>query len=313
MPDGTVTTLAGEVGLVGTSDGTGPDALFNTPEGLALDPSGNLYVADTYNCTIRKGNPALPDAPVVDTPFAPAETIRHFNITNFTAKNWTWSIVRHPSTSTNAALSSATAQNPTLTPDVNDLFVVRFYGTNSQGQVTMGTLAIANDLTPPSVQITMPDPGQEVQSSPFYIYGTASDDVEVAAVWYQLNGGPWAQAVGTLTWVDQISSTLQGQNTLSVYAVDGSGKFSATNSVVFTYGVEAKVTPGAGGLGFLTNQFGFHITGTSNLSVVVQASANLASGQWTPVSTNVLSGGATYFSDPQWTNYPARYYRLVWQ
>ena len=51
--DGTVTTVAGS-GLAGDSDGTGTAASFNFPRGLALDYSGNLYVADSINNKIRK-------------------------------------------------------------------------------------------------------------------------------------------------------------------------------------------------------------------------------------------------------------------
>ena len=29
-----------------------------------------------------------------------------------------------------------------------------------------------------------------------------------------------------------------------------------------------------------------------------------------PLQTNTLSSDSLYFSDPQWTNYPARFYRL---
>ncbi len=64
--------------------------------------------------------------------------------------------------------------------------------------------------------------------------------------------------------------------------------------------------------GLRTNQFGFNITGTSNLVVVVEASTNLAGAAWSPLQTNTLSGSPLYFSDPQWTNYPARFYRLRW-
>ena len=62
--------------------------------------------------------------------------------------------------------------------------------------------------------------------------------------------------------------------------------------------------------GVRTNQFGFTITGASNLVIVVEACTNLASPTWSPVGTNTLTGGSSYFSDPQWTNYPARLYRL---
>ncbi|MFY0605444.1 MAG: hypothetical protein JXR10_01945 [Cyclobacteriaceae bacterium] len=52
-PEGVVTTLAGS-GWTGSTDGTGTSADFNTPYGLAVDGSSNVYVADRYNHTIRK-------------------------------------------------------------------------------------------------------------------------------------------------------------------------------------------------------------------------------------------------------------------
>ena len=62
--------------------------------------------------------------------------------------------------------------------------------------------------------------------------------------------------------------------------------------------------------GVRTNQFGFNIIGTSNIVVVVEASTNLANPTWSPLRTNTLTGGSSYFSDPQWTNYSSRFYRL---
>jgi sugar lactone lactonase YvrE len=55
---GTVSTLAGLPGVSGFTNGTGPDALFNRPGGLALDSAGNLYVADTGNSCLRQVSPA---------------------------------------------------------------------------------------------------------------------------------------------------------------------------------------------------------------------------------------------------------------
>jgi sugar lactone lactonase YvrE len=49
----TVSTLAGS-GTAGSADGTGTAATFNEPVGVALDSSGNLYVADYNNNEIRK-------------------------------------------------------------------------------------------------------------------------------------------------------------------------------------------------------------------------------------------------------------------
>ena len=57
-PDGVVTTLAGISQASGSADGTGTVARFSCPQGVAVDVTGNVYVADTNNSTIRKITPA---------------------------------------------------------------------------------------------------------------------------------------------------------------------------------------------------------------------------------------------------------------
>ncbi|MDO8542331.1 MAG: hypothetical protein Q7S40_17975 [Opitutaceae bacterium] len=57
-PDGIVSTLAGSPRLGGTLNGTGSAARFSLPYGVALDSSGNVYVADSNNDTIRRITPA---------------------------------------------------------------------------------------------------------------------------------------------------------------------------------------------------------------------------------------------------------------
>jgi hypothetical protein len=64
------------------------------------------------------------------------------------------------------------------------------------------------------------------------------------------------------------------------------------------------------GLGVQSNSFGFTISWATNISVIVQATINLANPVWTPVATNPLVSGTNYFSDPKWTNYPGRFYRV---
>ncbi|EEF61836.1 NHL repeat-containing protein [Pedosphaera parvula] len=50
---GAVTTLAGSASI-GNADGTGGSAKFYWPKGTAVDASGNVFVSDTFNHTIRK-------------------------------------------------------------------------------------------------------------------------------------------------------------------------------------------------------------------------------------------------------------------
>jgi hypothetical protein len=61
-----VTTVGGLADMPGTNDGTGTNARFNYPPSVALDNTGNVYVADAGNGTIRKGVLALP--PVITSP-----------------------------------------------------------------------------------------------------------------------------------------------------------------------------------------------------------------------------------------------------
>src|SRR6185436_12782543 len=53
-PAGVVSTLAGLAGAFGTNDGTGSQARFHVPYGIAMDSSGNVYVSDANRHTIRK-------------------------------------------------------------------------------------------------------------------------------------------------------------------------------------------------------------------------------------------------------------------
>ncbi len=50
--------MAGLAGVYGSTDGAGSAARFSFPYGVAVDRAGNVYVADTYNHTIRKVSPA---------------------------------------------------------------------------------------------------------------------------------------------------------------------------------------------------------------------------------------------------------------
>jgi sugar lactone lactonase YvrE len=57
-PSGVVTTFAGQAGVSGSANGTGTEATFSIPFGLAFDSNGDLLVTDTGNNRIRKITPA---------------------------------------------------------------------------------------------------------------------------------------------------------------------------------------------------------------------------------------------------------------
>jgi DNA-binding beta-propeller fold protein YncE len=53
-PNGEVRTIAGAAGQCGSADGTAGNARLCRAAGLALDGTGNMFVADTGNGTIRR-------------------------------------------------------------------------------------------------------------------------------------------------------------------------------------------------------------------------------------------------------------------
>jgi len=54
MNTGTVTTIAGDTLRQGSQDGVGRAAQFNAPASICMAQNGTMYVADTYNNTIRQ-------------------------------------------------------------------------------------------------------------------------------------------------------------------------------------------------------------------------------------------------------------------
>ncbi|MFC5476875.1 hypothetical protein [Massilia suwonensis] len=67
---GAVTTLAGAAGQCGSADGDARNARFCSPQGIAIDRQGNLYVADTLNHTIRRIDRANVVTTIAGTPGA---------------------------------------------------------------------------------------------------------------------------------------------------------------------------------------------------------------------------------------------------
>jgi hypothetical protein len=99
-------------------------------------------------------------------------------------------------------------------------------------------------------------------------------------------------------------------NSATIYYLPGTTGWSNTFSGLPTVLWNPQVQRAS--YGIRTNQFGFDITGSSNLVVVIEATTNLANPTWYPLQTNTLNGNSLYFTDPQWSNYAGRFYRVTW-
>jgi hypothetical protein len=108
------------------------------------------------------------------------------------------------------------------------------------------------------------------------------------------------------------SSVFTGDNNTTIYFLPNSVGWGSALAGVTNVLWNPHVQTTDVSFGVLTNQFCFTITGSSNILVITEAATNLFNPDWQPVQTNTLTTGSAYFSDPQWTNYPARFYRLRW-
>ena len=116
---------------------------------------------------------------------------------------------------------------------------------------------IANfvDAKPPTIVITSPTANQRWSNSTFTVTGTAKDNVRVANVFYQFNGGSWTPATpGNTTWTNWTATLtpLKSTNVFEAYAVDTSGNKSPTNKVAFLYIPSATLTVQTNGFGGIT-------------------------------------------------------------
>jgi hypothetical protein len=101
-----------------------------------------------------------------------------------------------------------------------------------------------------------------------------------------------------------------GDTNATAYYLPGTTGWSPTFGGIPAVLWNPQAQTSGGSFGVRTNEFGFNITGTSNIVVVVEGCSDLANPIWTPIQTNTLVGGLSYFSDPEWTNHPACFYRL---
>ena len=109
------------------------------------------------------------------------------------------------------------------------------------------------------------------------------------------------------------SDVFSGDDSATVYYLPGTTGWGPTFGGLTTKMLNQRVPPRVeashASFGVRTNRFGFTITGTNDLVVVVEACTNLVNPIWSPLQTIGLTGGSYYFSDPQWTNYLVRFYR----
>jgi BspA type Leucine rich repeat region (6 copies) len=106
------------------------------------------------------------------------------------------------------------------------------------------------------------------------------------------------------------TSVFLGDSYATAYYLPGATGWGSTFDGIAAVLWNPQTQTGDGRFGVGANGFGFNITGTTNIPLVVEATTNLAGAPWTVLQSCTLTNGSVYFSDPDWTNYPSRFYRI---
>jgi hypothetical protein len=109
------------------------------------------------------------------------------------------------------------------------------------------------------------------------------------------------------------SSVFYNDNNATVYYLPGTTGWSTTfggRPTALWFLPNPLILTSGPGFGLQSNAFGFITSWATNIPVVVEACTNPANHSWSPLQTNDLTGGWSYFSDPRWANYTARFYRV---
>lgn len=182
-------------------------------------------------------------------------------------------------------------------------------GVTSIGRAAFSSCAILTNVTVPDSVTSIGDGGLELCTSlASVIIGTSVASIgdqaffrctNLAGVFFK-GDAPFLEGISVFDYAYQAT----------VYYLAGTTGWGSTYGGRPTALWIQQVQPSISGVGVRTNRFGFTINGTSNLVIVVEASTNLGNPAWVPLQTNILSGSSSYFSDPQWTDYSRRFYRV---
>jgi len=156
---GVVTTLAGAPNVTGSSNGTGASALFSNPYGVAVNASGDLFVTETGNDTLRESYAAANTAPTISTQ-PTGQSVALYSSVTFSVAAAGVPVPSYQWLFNGSAVGGAT--NPTLTIDEVQAANLGTYSvlvTNSSGSATSNSVTLSSPGVTPG-----PPPGSPASS-----------------------------------------------------------------------------------------------------------------------------------------------------
>jgi hypothetical protein len=155
---GVVTTLAGDPAVTGSSNGTGSSALFSGPYGIAVDASGDLFVTETGNNTLRESYSAANTAPTISTQ-PTGQSVALYSSATFSVAATGVPVPSYQWMFNGSPVAGAT--NPSLTIGEVQAANLGSYSvavTNSSGSATSGSVTLSSPGVTPGAPPGTPAP-----------------------------------------------------------------------------------------------------------------------------------------------------------
>ena len=297
-PAGVVTTLAGQSGNPGSADGIGSVARFYNPLGIAVDPSGNLYVADTRNREIRATHSLTTPVNQFIT-FAP--------LPNHSAGDAPFTLTATSSSGLPVYLNVLSGP---ASLDTNNVLTILGGGTvnlvawqpgNSNYNAATPVLQSFNVSKIPQT-ITFGSLSQQKQGdAPFPLNATADSGLPVS---FSIVSGPATLSGNILV--------LNGWGTVTVSASQpGNNSYAAATSVAQSFFVTPPDNTIVSPQRLSNGSFQLAFYGLTGSNYLIQTSTNLL--DWQPFTNFTGTNFLLYFNDSGATNFKQRFYRAVMQ
>ena len=333
--NGIVITVAGKLLAAGSSGDGGPatNALLSFPQGLTLDSSENLYIADNGNARVRRvdtngiittiaggGADTNDNIPATSASIAvngvkfdskgnlylfASSVIRKIDtngiITTLAGKFAHYGFSGDGGPATNAILFVSYG----IAFDVNDNL---FFADNGNHRIRrIDTNGIITTVVGNGSRGFSGDGGAATDASLNNPYDVAFDSVGNLFIGDQRNNRIRKVYFGGLPSRLVSNVTENNAGTYQVIVTSPSGSITSSVAMLF---VPPQIQTSGPVFGLHSNIFGFNVSGSSNQVVVIESSTNLTASQWVQLQTNILTTNTIYFSDPDWTNFSGRYYRV---